>query len=521
MTKAKRNKQIWNVWIKNKYRLYLDAIILICGIFIVSNIHPYNPNKNLNTNWVTKSEMTYIFHDYEWNQYILNNYGHGSSDSRDYLFDDSVPETLQNEDITEIDLWNELSAQDDHNTSNMNDKNQVSYEDIVNELWIDEDVYDYEITTVWNHDISEGYSKDNSLTLNLSELAHDENNTYYVVHRDENSSALIIERKYIDQEEWWDEITIGWIENFENWKNFTFVLEWRILPTIISREELWISAIEYKDWWNTWIYSWNNTISSTEVPQNQSEKGVVTIDEYANCKTPRWYYIKHGESVLAYQQLKNAPDICNIERRFCRNGKLSWTYTQQWCSINENYTYAQRWEVQPTEKNPEYIPDIIQNEDWTVTVNNKEIWSDFVFDKPSSSSTSRYSGNNLREPDKAVNQTKRVYRDCTAPRWETVKHGQFVQAFKHANGFSDAPCEAQLRLCTMWDLWGTFTESSCKTRDTSFIDWINGSPTRKTYSQEKLERVKKRIKAEQVYDVDYGRLTNSEALDQILAIMEE
>ena len=72
----------------------------------------------------------------------------------------------------------------------------------------------------------------------------------------------------------------------------------------------------------------------------------------------------------------------------------------------------------------------------------------------------------------------------------------------------------------MGDLMWTYIESTCKTWDTSFIDRINWSPTRETYSKEKLERVKKQIKNEQVYDKDYRRLLNSDSLDQILKIME-
>ena len=41
--------------------------------------------------------------------------------------------------------------------------------------------------------------------------------------------------------------------------------------------------------------------------------------------------MEHGASVLAYQQRADAPNICNIQRRSCWNGKLSGSFTQRSC----------------------------------------------------------------------------------------------------------------------------------------------------------------------------------------------
>ena len=77
----------------------------------------------------------------------------------------------------------------------------------------------------------------------------------------------------------------------------------------------------------------------------------------------------------------------------------------------------------------------------------------------------------------------------------------------------------------MWKLMWTYTESTCKTRDTSFIDWVNGSPSRKTYSEEKLELVKKQMAAEERYYEDTRqngkKSINSETLDRILYILDQ
>ena len=242
--------------------------------------------------------------------------------------------------------------------------------------------------------------------------------------------------------------------------------------------------------------------------------------------TPRGYKIIHWDSVLAYKQIDNAPDICNIERRYCWDGKLSWTYTQQWCYVNENYSYDIWWETKTAPKVDETKGNTKQNPDWSVTVKSNEIVWWFIFEKPNPRSTEYSTSDNYRKEESDwIEQTTRPHRWCTTPRWEKIQHWEVVLAFKHANWFSDAPCESQFRLCTMWELMWTYTESTCQTWETSFIDWINWSPTRKTYSEEKLELVRKQIRDEEIYyenaRKEYDRSTNSDALDRILRILDQ
>lgn len=71
------------------------------------------------------------------------------------------------------------------------------------------------------------------------------------------------------------------------------------------------------------------------------EKGVHIIPDYKSCATPWGYSLQHGGSILAYQQDFATPDTCNIERRFCWDGKLSGTFGQQSCSVNTAYSYFQ------------------------------------------------------------------------------------------------------------------------------------------------------------------------------------
>lgn len=73
-------------------------------------------------------------------------------------------------------------------------------------------------------------------------------------------------------------------------------------------------------------------------------------------------------------------------------------------------------------------------------------------------------------------------------------------------------------------MW-TYTESTCKTRDSSFIDWVNGSPSWNTYSKEKIERIKKQIKNEKKYyentRKNAEKSTDSDVLDKILYMLDQ
>ena len=505
--KKKNSKIIWN-----KVKNYIIFWILACCSIIIFNIHPTENTNNSNTIKDDK-EIMYIFHDYAWNEYILNNTSHWSSDFLDFLFDKEVPDAIkwvENQHYSsEVSLANNWDS--DNEKEDIKD-NQVSLENIMSDLWIDWDNNDYLVISLWNND------KDDDTQYKVKEESYEWDN-----------SALIIEKENYENNKTDNEETNNETEDLLNAKRFEYTKEGRVLPTLVEWDEIQLNnksktITAYTD------SDYNNKSNNNE-SEESTNKWITIIDNYAECYTPRWYSIEHWDSVLAYKQLDNAPDICNIERRYCWNGKLSWTYTQQWCSVNKNYTYNSRWEAEVSQGQKEGQKEIKwwarQNPDWSVTVKNSEIWWAFVFDRPNRSKTDFISGDsdNIVKESEWIEQTSRPYRDCTAPRWEKIKHWQYVYAYKHSNWFSDSPCEVQLRLCSMWELFWTYKESRCKTRDTSFIDWVNWSPTRDTYSEEKLDLIKKKIKNEEKEyknsRKDASRSTNSVSLDKILYIMDQ
>lgn len=54
------------------------------------------------------------------------------------------------------------------------------------------------------------------------------------------------------------------------------------------------------------------------------------------------------------------------------------------------------------------------------------------------------------EKEKLLEEIKRNY--CETPWGERVRSGQFVKAYRFKNGFSDIPCQVQLRLCVDGEL---------------------------------------------------------------------
>ena len=497
--KLKNIKEENLIW--NKFKSCIYFTILISCLIVVLNLN-INTNESEENLYSEKSIMKYVFHDYDGNVYVLNDETHGTSVSLDYLINDDVPDVLKDNNETEVwsvSIWDVIASQWDGSWNEIlknNDvkNNQISVDEIIQELWVDENLDDLEIdfdevVDDWNN--QDLYTVTQEESWNIMVITKQDGNSS--MNSDENVGVNSGDLDYLGQV-------------------FTFVVEWYVQPILIPWDQL-----SFNENWKS--ITCVDNIGKCWYETNSS--WVTIIGEYADCMTPRWYKIVHWDSVLAYQQMKNAPDICNIERRFCWKWKLSWTYTQQWCSINTNYTYEKWWEIEVSTEQDDTNPDVIQNPDWSVKVNDKEIWSSFVFERPSQTSTPGYYQTDNIVVDEEVDQTKKPHWDCTAPRWEKVKHWQIVQAFKHANWFSDAPCEAQIRICSMGYLKWSYTESTCKTRDTSFIDWINGSPTWETYSREKLEWVRRLIREEQSYDRNFRRITNSDELDRILSILDE
>lgn len=519
--KRKEKRLIWN-----KTKHYIILWIMACCLIISLNIHPTNKESISNNN----SKMIYVFHDYENNQYILNNESHGSAENLDFLFDDTIPNNIKWKDNS---TTNTESLQD-WERNDIND-NQISIEEIMNELWIDSKYSWDTIMVEWYWENTE--NNENTLIIDLSDtntenIQKETEEQYDIIENwpiltiKKNQSPIIKNNYYFQNNDQ--------IDNNLVIKDFQTISENRFLPSLISRDEL-----SDRDNNSYSAYYDNDSIYNEDI---KIIWWINILPDYKDCPTPRWYKLSHWESVLAYKQMENAPNICNIERRFCRNWKLSGTYPQQWCTTNENYTYTQRNDLDETpktinsykentksdwksdwnlNKNPTIELDTKQNNDGSVTVYKPETEGSFIFDRPTQSSTNVYHLEDSIKESPEVEETPNEHKNCFTPWWEEVHHWQIVQAFKHANGFSDIPCEAQIRLCSKWELDGSYKQKTCKKREYSFADWYNGSANNDNYYKEKLRKIKQKIRYEEEYYKEIKWLSEEEALDKIFYLLDE
>ena len=523
--KVKKRKEKKLIWDKTKH--YIILWIIACCLTIWLNIHPNNKDSSLSS-----QEMIYVFHDYARNPYILNNSSHWSADEFNYLFNDTIPEDLKWEDY----YSNTVSLKDLERNDIQN--NQISIEDIMNELWIDNE-YSWNILVI-NESNDNSWIDENTLIIDLSkdiaENPQTENSSIYNITEDWQTLTITKSKKIISLKNRWNFTTSDWKDEKLIIKDFQTITESWVLPSLIPRNQL-----ENLDNAPTTSYSEEYDNSTNYTKNDETYKniwGINIIPDYADCMTPWWYKISHWESVLAYKQMDNAPNICNIERRFCRNWKLSGTYSQQWCSMWWNNTYTKQnnnittssssYSVNTSTQETPNINDTPtikyntkQNNDGSVTVYKPETEESFVFDRPSKASTDFHRRNDNIKISESVEQTEKEHINCITPRWEEVQHGQLVQAFKHANWFYDVPCETQIRLCSMWKLDGSYTQKSCRNWESSFNNRFNWKADKDKYYEEKLKKIKQRIEDEETYYNDIKWLSEEEALDKIFYRLDE
>lgn len=242
---------------------------------------------------------------------------------------------------------------------------------------------------------------------------------------------------------------------------------------------------------------YNNKISNNETWDNElwhnlNPDNPFNLPEWAiekplpkDCETPRWVKIKDKESILAYEQRSDTPDICNVQRRTCNNWILDGSFTQPACNEKVTYTYNRS-------------NNIDKEEGSTVTYTKKAVLSHNDVAKNELIQTPKYTKNEWAKYDKnwklvkwseepttvigkneeptisdidSVEQINKTYYNCKSPRWEIVQHWQFIRAYELPYWFTNASCNVELRLCVDWELKWSYTYKDCEYLDVTYEEY--------------------------------------------------
>lgn len=191
---------------------------------------------------------------------------------------------------------------------------------------------------------------------------------------------------------------------------------------------------------------------------------------FDDCITPWNNVIKHGESVLAYQQRKDVPTICNVQRRKCDDGELKWFYTQASCKEDIEYQYSR---VAVISKNSTKLREFIQTPDWAK--NNSAIFTNDGKINQSNDDVKTTWNNGTNNPvyqEDKTDLTHKKYKNCLTSRGEVVAHWQFIRAYESPLGFVDEKCKVELRLCLDWILKWNYSYKKCKYIDVTQMDYM-------------------------------------------------
>ena len=463
------------------------TLILFFGTTILVNMNP-NANESYRIDWEERNNksMKWIFladNGKEYNIFAPRNsldWEHGAADTFDYL----LPPTLE-----EI---NEISQKEKEEKAQKREEKR--YYDLIN----------------WTPEVAEIPVWENALAPT----------TPYVEPEEQEHGSAQLEEEIETQE------TTGDVQEIKQPKE--------------AYAELW-DTLEDRSAFLNMVFEYLLAWKIKQLPEG-AVRYVVTlywIDEETQdmvfeergCMTPWWYEIEHGQSVLAYKQRTDAINVCSIQRRVCKNGKLSWSYTQYACdetlwadwnvpssssdsSSSNGVVKKVAYSVYNSQKLDEYIQpsEHAKNENAEFDVH----WKINTTTQPKI--TQNPEGDAISPEKEPVAQVRDLWKLCKTPWWETVKPWQFVKAYRFQNGFYDIPCQVQLRLCVDGDLEWLYEYPSCQPWETSYEDFLYGYMNNE---QPSPQRLLKMLRTDFQPRPEYGNNLSSELIDQMLKILRD
>lgn len=193
-----------------------------------------------------------------------------------------------------------------------------------------------------------------------------------------------------------------------------------------------------------------------------AETGLTQVQvQYKDCITPWKSVVKHWDYTLAYQQRTDVPNICNVEKRSCNNGKLYGTFAQWSCQENFTYEYTR---IQATSSQTKPQNDLIQPSKYPPNYNAQfdekgrliSWWTNWGSDTSRNNSNTQWSQSTKPSTTQVSPSEK---SPCVTPWGEVVLNGQFIKTYKEPE--VSTKCETELRFCINGVLKWSFQYRTC------------------------------------------------------------
>jgi hypothetical protein len=199
--------------------------------------------------------------------------------------------------------------------------------------------------------------------------------------------------------------------------------------------------------------------------EDQNITGIVSKNP---CISPWWEYLAHWDFILAYQQRRDVTNLCNVQKRYCNDWELNWTYIQKSCKENTLYSYIKPEAISYTKKP---IDPFIQPSKPSLS------WADFDIHWKIDTTTNPidvWYGPSTGKPSDInyIDQENISQKSCISPWWEVIPNGQFVKAYKSSIWLLDLPCDVEIRLCVWWSLKGSYINRTCNFKKMTYRDYL-------------------------------------------------
>lgn len=454
--------------IKRLLSLILSIIVAVWLFLLFIMLFP------MKTKTLEKAELTYIFIDDDWTEYNIFEETHWAAKDWSFLFRPKTWNNLQDlsgfnqtwEDI--IESWDILDLTWEFFSDTWEN---ITWEDIILEdTWLDltltGDLEDQESgSNIWDDYFTWELDDDiENLTWDTGELIE---NTWELV---ENTWELVTENTW-ESVNTWDKWNVLW----------TIDYIWDIVENSGDTQNIDTWDVET---WNTW----DDVVVDPKNPFNLPE-WAIEKPTYKDCETPWWIKIKHDESILAYQQRADVPDICNVQRRTCNNWVLDWTFVQPSCNESVSYVYTSKGNnVQKENSNmvvytkKEVVSTSSQNANPYVQNPKHAKYDSAEFDKnwkiktwsPMPITDRDENWDNWEASEEySVEQVNIDHYNCRTPWWEIVTHGQFVRAYEFPYWFTNSTCKIELRLCVDGELKWSYKYRDCEYLETTYEEYYS------------------------------------------------